>query len=36
MESFVHGHVFFFLLIDRLVCIIHSNQTLDALIKYVA
>ena len=27
---------FFFPLIVRLVCTIHSNQTLDALIKYVA
>ena len=35
MDSFVHGH-FFFLLIDRLVRTIQSNQTLDALIKYVA
>ena len=26
----------FFALIDRLVCTIQSNQTLDALIKYVA
>ena len=31
METF-----FFFPLIDRLVCTIQSNQTLDALIKYVA
>ena len=36
MESFVHGNVFFFPLIDRLVFTIQSNQTLDALIKYVA
>ena len=27
---------FFFPLIDRYVCIIQSNQTMDALIKYVA
>ena len=27
---------YFFLLIDRLVCTIHSIQTLDVLIKYVA
>ena len=36
MDSFVYGNVFFFPLIDRLVCTIQSNQTLDALIKYVA
>ena len=36
MDSFVHGDVFFFPLIDRLVCTIQNNQTLDALIKYVA
>ena len=37
LDSFVHGNVFFFFpLIDRLVCTIQSNQTLDALIKYVA
>ena len=36
MESFVHGKVCLFSLIDRLVCRIKSNQTLDALIKYVA
>ena len=36
MDSFVHGNVFFFPLIDRLVCRIQSNQTLDASIKYVA
>ena len=28
--------IFFFPLIDRLVCTIQNNQTLDALIKYVA
>ena len=28
--------IFFFPLIDRLVCKIQNNQTLDALIKYVA
>ena len=36
MHTFVHGKVFFFPLIDRLVCIIQSNQSLGALIKYVA
>jgi len=37
MDSFEHGKVFvFFPLIDRLVCTIQSNQTLDALIIYVA
>jgi len=36
MDSFVHGNFFvFFPLIDRLMCTIQSNQTLDALIKYV-
>ena len=30
MDSFVHGNDFFFPLIDRLVCTIQSNQTLDA------
>jgi len=33
MNSFVHGNVFFFPLIDRLVCTKQSNQNLDALIK---
>jgi len=36
MDSFVHENVIFFPLIDRLVCSIQSNQTLDAFIKYVA
>ena len=36
MDSFVHGNISFFLLIDRLVCTIQSNQTLEALITYVA
>ena len=36
MDSFVHGKVFFFPLIARLVCTIQSNQNADALIKYVA
>ena len=29
-------NIFFFPLIDRLVCTIQNNQTLDALINYVA
>ena len=36
MDSFVHGNAFFLPSIDRLVCSIQSNQTLDAFIKYVA
>ena len=36
MDSFVHGNVSFFPLIDRFVSTIQSNQTLDALIEYVA
>ena len=36
MDSFVYGNVFFFPLIEKLVCTIQSDQTLDALIKYVA
>ena len=36
MDSFVHENVLFFPLIDRLVCTIQNNQTLDTLIKYVA
>jgi len=36
MDSFVYGNVFFFPLIDRLVCTIQNNQTLDVLIRYVA
>ena len=36
MDSFVHGNVSFFPLIDRLVSTIQSNQTVDAFIKYVA
>ena len=36
VDSFVHGNVFIFPLIDKFVCTIQSNQTLDALIKYVA
>ena len=36
MDSFVHGNLFVFPLINRLVCTIQSNQTLDALNKYVA
>jgi len=32
----LYMETFFFPLIDRLVCSIQSNQTLDALIKYVA
>ena len=35
MDSFVHGNVSFFPLIDRLVSTIQSNQTLDTLIEYV-
>ena len=36
MDSFVHGNVFFFTFIDISVCTIQSNQTVDALITYVA
>jgi len=36
MEGFEHVNVFFFPLIDRFTSTIHSNQTLDASIKYVA
>ena len=36
MDGFVYGNVFFFPLIDRLTSTIHSNQTLDASIKYFA
>ena len=38
MDSLIHGNVGFFCfsLIDRLVCTIQSNETLDALIKCVA
>ena len=35
MVSFVHEHGAFFPLIDKLMSTIESNQTLDALTKYV-
>jgi len=36
MDSYVNENVSFFPLIDKLMCTLQSNQTLDAMIIYVA